>query len=79
MDIEKIIRAWKAEVDEWETSLVASPVGRELSEEELLAVSAADCGTTIVCTVTCGVTCIGSCAVSICAGANTCSTTVHTL
>lgn len=79
MDIEKIISAWKAEEDEWETSLAVSPVGRELTEEELLAVSATDCGTTIVCTVTCTVTCVGSCAVSICTAASTCSTTVHTL
>ncbi len=56
MDIEKIIRAWKAEEDEWETSLVANPLGRELTEEDLLAVSGADCSVTVVCTYTCAVT-----------------------
>lgn len=47
MDIEKVIRAWKAEEDEWEVSELASPVGQELTEEELLAVSGSDCLVTV--------------------------------
>jgi hypothetical protein len=61
MNIENIIRAWKADEDNWETSLVASPIGHELTEEELLQVSGGDncvisnCGVT--CSQTCGTTC----------------------
>lgn len=56
MNIESIIRAWKADEDTWEDSLIASPVGRELTEEEMLEVSGADCFIT-ECTYTCNITC----------------------
>ena len=74
MDIEKIIRAWKAEEDEWETSLFASPVGVELTEEELLDVSGGDSCVITVCTYSCNVTCNVSCVGSICEVTN-CGTT----
>lgn len=47
MNIEQIIRAWKAEEDEWEASEVASPVGQGLTEEEMLGVSG---GSFCICT-----------------------------
>lgn len=74
MNIENIIRAWKADEDTWEASLVASPIGRELTEEELLEVSGGDCVITN-CTVTCNVTCT----VTVCNITQSCSTTLHTL
>ena len=52
MSIETIISAWKADEDYLEATLVASPVGQELTEEELLEVSGADCVVT-----QCGTTC----------------------
>jgi hypothetical protein len=61
MSIENIIRAWKTDEDNWEAPLVASPVGQELTEEDLLQVSGGDncvisaCGVT--CSQTCGTTC----------------------
>ncbi len=62
MNIEKMIRAWKADGDEWEVPRVASPVGPELTEEELLQVSGGDCfnnttcGAITECNSTCGAT-----------------------
>ncbi len=38
MSIEEIIRAWKADEEAWEPHLPTSPVGRELSENELIEV-----------------------------------------
>jgi len=43
MSIEEIIRAWKAEEEDLEPQVPDSPVGRELSEEELLEVEGASC------------------------------------
>ena len=64
MSIENIIRSWKADEDHWE---VASPVGHELSEEEMLQVSGGD-----NCVISnCGVTCNSTCG-------TTCGTTVNT-
>jgi hypothetical protein len=60
MSIENIIRAWKADEENWEASLVASPIGQELTEEELLEVSGSDCVITncgVTCSNTCGTTC----------------------
>lgn len=56
MNIEKIIRAWKADTDdwEWETPGVVSPVGQRLTEKELLEVSGGDNCVITACTVTCG-------------------------
>lgn len=70
MNIEKIIRAWKADEDEWEDPVIASPVGRELAEEELL-----DVGGGTGCFITnCGATCNNTCTVSICG--YTCGVTI---
>jgi hypothetical protein len=45
MSIEDIIRAWKAEEESLEPLLPESPVGRDLTQEEALAVSGGvDCG-----------------------------------
>ena len=41
MNIEEIIRAWKAEEDALEPQAPNSPVGRELSEQELLEIEGA--------------------------------------
>jgi hypothetical protein len=72
MNIEKIIHAWKADEDEWEAPVIASPVGRELTEEELLVISGSDGG----CFITnCGATCNVSCTVSICGF--TCGVTIN--
>ncbi len=63
MNIEDIIRSWKADEDTWEVPQVASPVGRELTEEELLQVSGGDCFITncgFTCNVTCNVSCGGT-------------------
>lgn len=73
MDIEKIIRAWKAEEDDWEAPGVASPVGVELMEEELLEVGGGVCAPTICLNtceltcgrITCGTTCPFTCGTSI--------------
>ena len=77
MNIENIIRAWKADEDNWEAPLLASPVGRELTEEEMLEVSGGDCFITD-CGFTCNITCVGTCGSTICNSTN-CSTTLHTL
>lgn len=56
MNIENIIRAWKADED----TFIASPVGQELTAEELLEVSGGDCVITncgVTCSNTCGTTC----------------------
>jgi hypothetical protein len=74
MNIENIIRAWKADEDQWEAPLLANPVGQELTEEELLQVSGGDCFITN-CTVTCNITCVDT----VCGSTNGCSTTLHTL
>ena len=37
MSIEQIIRAWRADEDGWEVPALTSPVGPELTEEELAA------------------------------------------
>jgi hypothetical protein len=72
MNIEDIIHAWKADEDNWEAPLVASPVGRELTEEELLQVSGGDCVITYcgyTCNITCTVTCVGTvCGSTVCSG-----------
>ncbi len=39
MSMEEIIRAWKADEEALEPGLPTSPVGRELSERELLEIS----------------------------------------
>ena len=57
MDIEHVIRAWKDDEDQWNDTLPASPVGVELTEEELWLVSGNDCSVTIVCESTCSFTC----------------------
>ncbi len=41
MNLEDLIRAWKAD----EEALEPSPVGREITEEELLAIAGGCCGT----------------------------------
>jgi len=41
MSIEEIIRAWKAEEEDLKPQVPDSPVGRELSEEELLEIEGA--------------------------------------
>ena len=59
MDIEHIIRTWKDNEDQWDDTLPISPVGVELTEEELLLVDGGcdvTCGVTIFCGYTCGVT-----------------------
>ena len=59
MNIEKIIHAWKEEEDLLDEMLPVSPVGEELTEEELLRVDGGcdfTCGTTIFCGVN-GITC----------------------
>jgi len=65
MSMEEIIRAWKVEDESLDPRLPANPVGRVLSEEELLEVS----GSFIVqCTISCyGVSCSAqiTCAVTI--------------
>lgn len=45
MSIEDIIRAWKNDEDAQDPYLPASPVGRELSEQELLEVAGGTCDT----------------------------------
>lgn len=45
MSIEDIIRAWKSDEDALTLHLPASPVGRELSEQELLEVTGGTCDT----------------------------------
>lgn len=57
MNIEKIIRAWKAEEDEWEAPELASPVGEALMEEELLEVSGGNTCYITACDMTCPSTC----------------------
>jgi len=52
MDIEEIIRAWKAEEEDLQPQVPTSPIGRELSEQELLEVEGAfPCIPTIRCTL----------------------------
>ncbi len=57
MSMEEIIRAWKADEETVEPSLPASPVGRELSEQELLEVAGSavvsDCWITCFVNVSC--------------------------
>ncbi len=60
MSIENIIRSWKADEDNWEAPLFVSPVGQELTEEEMLQVSGGDCVISncgVTCSSTCGTTC----------------------
>jgi len=59
MNIEKIIRAWKADEDNWDVP--ASPVGAELTAEELLEISGGDNCVITNCTVTCSDTCGTTC------------------
>lgn len=54
MNIEKIIRAWKEEEDLLDELLPVSPVGEELSEEQLSLVDGG-CGFTCDTTINCGV------------------------
>jgi hypothetical protein len=65
MNIENIIRAWKADEDQWEAPLIESPIGRELTEEELLQVCGGSCFITD-CGVTCNITCTFTCNVTVC-------------
>jgi hypothetical protein len=75
MDIEKIIRVWKAEEDEWEAALLANPVGQELTEEEMLHVCGGDCFIT-ECTYTCNITCtVTICVGSVCSVTDNCTVT----
>lgn len=62
MSIEEIIRAWKTGEEALDSPLPESPVGQELSEEELQEIVGGDCclGTF---TVPCGASC-GSCSVT---------------
>ncbi len=46
MNIENIIRAWKADEDDQETIAVANPVGEELTDQELQDVTGGLCITT---------------------------------
>ncbi|GHO65284.1 hypothetical protein KSC_041760 [Ktedonobacter sp. SOSP1-52] len=48
MSIEEIIKAWKSEEQALEASVLANPVGQELSEEELLETVGG-----MMCTMTC--------------------------
>jgi hypothetical protein len=61
MSIEDVIHAWKADAEALEPHLPTSPVGHEISEEELLEVSGGciySCGQGgSTCTVTCLTTC----------------------
>lgn len=57
MDIERIIRVWKDDEGQWNETLPVSPIGVELTEEELWLVSGTDCSVTIVCGSTCPLTC----------------------
>jgi hypothetical protein len=60
MNLEEIIRAWKTNEETVEPHLPPSPVGEELSEEELLEIGGGGCR------VTCGFwTCFNTCAVTI--------------
>lgn len=59
MDIEKIIRSWKADGDTWEAP--ASPIARELTEEELLQISGGDNCVISLCTNTCPESCTTTC------------------
>ena len=43
MSIDEIIRAWKSEEEALEPQMPDSPVGRELTEQELLDVGGAGC------------------------------------
>ena len=66
MDIEKMIRVWKAEENEWKAPEVANPIGEELTEEELLEVGGGLCSPTI-CLNTCELTCGRiTCGVTLC-------------
>jgi mersacidin/lichenicidin family type 2 lantibiotic len=66
--MEEIIRAWKTDGEALEPHLPASPVGQELSEEELLEISGGE-----IAPVTCTVTCLGTCNGGTCP--NTCAVT----
>ena len=59
MNIEKMIRAWKADEDSWEAP--ASPIGQELTAEDLLEISGGDNCVISNCTVTCSQTCGTTC------------------
>lgn len=64
MSLDDIIRAWKSDEQSLEPHLPTSPVGRELSEEELLDVLGSGCYNSLTCSddpqITCVVTCGGS-------------------
>jgi hypothetical protein len=52
MSMEEIIRVWKADEENMDPDLPTSPVGQELSEQELLEISG---GCVITCQInTCG-------------------------
>ncbi len=55
MNIENIIRGWKDEEDLSDEMLLTSPVGEELTEEDLFLVNGG-CSFTIQCGSTCGIT-----------------------
>lgn len=61
MSIEDIIRAWKNEEGDFDPHLPANPVGQELSEEELLAITGGDCTITCTNTINCDATCDVTC------------------
>jgi mersacidin/lichenicidin family type 2 lantibiotic len=53
MSMEEIICAWKADEEALEPHLPASPVGHELSEQELLEISGGACSWIYTCVLTC--------------------------
>ena len=59
MSIEEIIRAWKAEEEDLKPQAPDNPIGRELSEEELLEIEGAlpDACTAVVSACTAVVSC----------------------
>jgi len=59
MSMEDIIRSWKSDEETLTSHSPNSPIGRELSEQELSEVVGIDCG--LSCTATCGDTCSKTC------------------
>lgn len=72
MSIEQIISAWKTDEDAWEAP--ASPIARELTEEELLQISGGDNCVISSCTNTCpDGTCTTTCGCTVGATSDGCS------
>ncbi len=63
MSIEDIIHAWKTEEGVLGAYLPASPVGKELSDDDLLAITGGNADCTVTCTDTqnCNSTCEITC------------------